>query len=114
MALQHSKSSGKPKRKSIWKGLGLGALGLVLACVGCCIAPLIGVFFTTSAGAGIAGMLSSRALLFGSLGGGFAILVYVAWKSRQISCCSSPGSACGNKGCGVPDSQVSSENARIC
>lgn len=106
-------SDRKPKGKGPWKGLGLGALGLGLACVGCCLAPLAGVFLATSVGAGIAGVFSSRPVLAGILGGTLALLAYLVWKSRRAACCSTPGAGCGENACGVRNPEADATGGRV-
>lgn len=54
-----------PRMGRTWKGMGIGFLGLGAACLGCCLAPLLGLLFATGAGAYAAVMLSSRPILTG-------------------------------------------------
>lgn len=113
METLHSLSRLKPESKGPWKGLGLGALGLGFACIGCCLAPLAGVFLATGAGAGIAGLFFSNPLLLGILGGTLALLGFWVWKSRQVSCCTSGGAGCGNRGCGIRKPEAETKGAGV-
>ncbi len=87
-----------------WKGLGLGALGVGLACLGCCLAPFLGVLLTVGAGASFAGFFRSWTLLavLGTLA--LVLAIFVVRKSRRAACCPQPGSECGADSCRIPPS----------
>ncbi len=84
-----------------WKGLGLGASALGLACLGCCLAPILGIFLTAGTGAVLAGSLRSWVLpaILGSLT--LAMLIFLTRKTWRISCCPSPDSDCRTGSCGI-------------
>lgn len=93
-------------------GLGLGILGLGAACLGCCLAPLLGIFLATGAGASMAAMLSSRPVLVGILGGTLVLGVAWLWMLRKKSCCSNPGVGCSETQCQIHPADSGSKGAQ--
>lgn len=84
-----------------WKGLGLGASSLGLACLGCCLAPILGIFLTAGTGAVLAGFFRSWVSLAILSCLALAMLIFLTRKAWRISCCSSPGSDCRTESCGI-------------
>jgi hypothetical protein len=99
-------AAGVLKAPKIRKGLGLGALGLGLACLGCCLAPLLGLAAATGAGAAVWAAPAIDSVLMGLAAGGLALAGFWMWKTRRKSCCSAPGTGCGPDGCGLASAKA--------
>lgn len=89
-----------------WRGAGIGALGLLVACAGCCLAPLFGVLLGTGAGIALMGFLTSRPFMPVGGAGLLGILMYSVWRSRRTPCCDTQGTECGSNACAVRDPGV--------
>lgn len=103
-------SAAVPKRTGkTQNGLGLGALGVGLACLGCCLAPFLGVILTAGAAASFASFFRSWTLLavLGTLA--LVLAIFVVRKSKRAACCPQPGSECGAVSCRIPPF-ISTEN----
>lgn len=81
------------------KGTGLGMLGIALACLGCCLPPLLGALSATGIASGIAVLASRWAAIAVALMGIAGIGTFLVLRRSKGGCCSAPGTACGPDHC---------------
>ena len=91
----------KPQTPKRMKRFGIGVIGLGIACLGCCLAPLLSIFAATTIGASILAGISSKSVLVGLSVAAIFLSAYLVWKLRRKSCCSTSASNCKSNQCGI-------------
>lgn len=83
----------------IGKRTWVGFLGVGLACLGCCLAPLLGTVALAGAGAAMLGSISNHPILATLLAGSLGLALFWIWRSRKQSCCPNPSTSCSSNAC---------------
>jgi threonine/homoserine efflux transporter RhtA len=89
----------KLKTEAGFKVPGIAALGLGLACLGCCLIPMLGLLAAGGVVASIFSVLSSFPASIAILSGGMVLAAWFAYRRRTKACRPQPGCACGTSGC---------------
>lgn len=93
---------GEMKAGSAGKGALLGFLGIGLACLGCCLAPILGTLAFAGLGSSILALFSTHGTLVALIAGAIGLATVWMWKGRSKACCTSPGGAgCSSSGCDI-------------
>jgi hypothetical protein len=95
-------------RSGSWKKWGLGAMGLGLACLGCCLGPLLGAGLFAGAGfATLGGMPSMFLILLPVLLIASAAVYLLIRKSSSRITCTDVACGCRGNACSIEDRAVS-------
>ena len=79
----------------------IGFLGVGLACLGCCLAPILGTVALAGTGASLLALISNRPLLASLVAGSIGLAILWIWKSQRMACCATPNATCSSNGCGM-------------
>lgn len=82
------------------KGAMLGFLAIGLACMGCCLTPILGTLAFAGLGASMLALIQSHSTLVALMAAGIGLTMLWLWRKRSKACCASPDADCSGTGCG--------------
>ena len=93
---------GKMNAGKAGKGVLLGFLGIGLACLGCCLAPILGSVAFAGLGTSIPARINSHSMLIALVAGSIGLTMLWVWRKRSKNCCGGPNADSSTRGCRVP------------